>query len=119
MSYGNLIWKLNNNISLSAQKNFLEANHKQTLASLATVEEKNKALIEIFKKSILVGEATKSLAETIQQNIGGANQNIEQSKKMIAVFQEVLIQRLKNMNKEMNERHGQLMKRGWEVRHLG
>ena len=78
------------------QKNFLESNHKQILASLGTVEEKNKALIEILKKSILVDEATKSLAETIQKNVGGTNQNIDQARKMIAILQEVLVQRMKN-----------------------
>jgi len=72
----------------AVQKDFLESNHKQTLASLATVEEKNKALIEILKKSILVDEATKSLVETIQQNIGGTNQNIDQTKKMIGILLE-------------------------------
>ena len=81
------------------QKNFLESNHKQILASLGTVEEKNKALIEILKKSILVDEATKSLAETIQENVGGANQNIDQARKMIALLQEVLVQRMKNAAK--------------------
>jgi len=40
------------------QKNFLESNHKQILASLGTVEAKNKALIEILKKIILVDEST-------------------------------------------------------------
>jgi len=78
------------------QKNFLESNHKQILASLGTVEEKNKALVEILKKSILVDEATKSLAETIQKNVGGTNQNIDQARKMIAILQEVLVQRMTN-----------------------
>ena len=78
------------------QKNFLESNHKQMLASIATVEQKNKALIEILKKSILVDEATKSLAETIQKNVGGANQNIDQARKMIGILQEVLVQRMTN-----------------------
>ena len=82
--------------SRAVQKNFLESNHKQILASLGTVEEKNKALIEILKKSILVDEATKSLAETIQKNVGGTNQNIDQARKMIAILQEVLVQRMKN-----------------------
>ena len=41
------------------QKNFLESNHKQTVATLATIQEKNKGLIEILKKIILVDEATK------------------------------------------------------------
>ena len=82
----------------AAQKNFLEANHRQTLASLATVEEKNKALIEIFKKSILVDEATKSLVETVQQNIGSTNQNIDQTKKMISILQQVLVQRMKSIS---------------------
>jgi len=82
--------------SRAVQKNFLESNHKQILASLGTVEEKNKALVEILKKSILVDEATKSLAETIQKNVGGTNQNIDQARKMIAILQEVLVQRMKN-----------------------
>jgi len=82
--------------SRAVQKNFMESNHKQILASLGTVEEKNKALVEILKKSILVDEATKSLAETIQKNVGGTNQNIDQARKMIAILQEVLVQRMKN-----------------------
>ena len=82
--------------SRAVQKNFMESNHRQILASLGTVEEKNKALIEILKKSILVDEATKSLAETIQKNVGGTNQNIDQARKMIAILQEVLVQRMKN-----------------------
>jgi len=82
--------------SRAVQKNFMESNHKQILASLGTVEEKNKALVEILKKSILVDETTKSLAETIQKNVGGTNQNIDQTRKMIALLQEVLVQRMKN-----------------------
>ena len=82
--------------SRAVQKNFLESNHKQILASLGTVEEKNKALIEILKKSILVDETTKSLAETIQKNVGGTNQNIDQARKMIAILQDVLVKRMKN-----------------------
>ena len=81
----------------AVQKNFLESNHKQAVASLATIDGKNKKLIEIFKKSILVDEATKKLTELIQQNIGGANKNIDQTRKMIGILQEVLVQRLKNM----------------------
>jgi len=82
--------------SRAVQKNFMESNHRQILASLGTVEEKNKALVEILKKSILVDEATKSLAETIQKNVGGTNQNIDQARKMIAILQQVLVQRMKN-----------------------
>ena len=41
------------------QKNLLESNHKQTIATLATIQEKNKGLIEVLKKIILVDEATK------------------------------------------------------------
>ena len=82
--------------SRAVQKNFMESNHRQILASLGTVEEKNKALVEILKKSILVDEATKSLAETIQKNVGGTNQNIDQARKMIAILQEVLVQRMTN-----------------------
>ena len=83
----------------AVQKNFLESNHKRTLASLVTIDEKNKALIEILKKSIMVDEATKNLTEAIQQNIGGTNQNVDQTKKMIAILQEVLVQRMKSMAK--------------------
>jgi len=82
--------------SRAVQKNFMESNHKQILASLGTVEEKNKALVEILKKSILVDETTKSLAETIQKNVGGTNQNIDQARKMIAILQDVLVKRMKN-----------------------
>jgi hypothetical protein len=42
------------------QKNFLESNHKQTIASLSTIQEKNKGLIAVLKKIILVDEATKA-----------------------------------------------------------
>ena len=82
--------------SRAVQKNFMESNHRQILASLGTVEEKNKALVEILKKSILVDETTKSLAETIQKNVGGTNQNIDQTRKMIAILQDVLVKRMKN-----------------------
>ena len=54
------------------QKNFLESNHKQTLASLTTIQEKNKALIEVLKKIILVNETT--------------NQNMDQTKEMVGVL---------------------------------
>ena len=54
------------------QKNFLESNHKQTLASLTTIQEKNKALIEVLKKIIVVNETT--------------NQNIDQTKEMVGVL---------------------------------
>jgi hypothetical protein len=42
------------------QKDFLESNHKQTIASIATIQEKNKGLIGVLKKIILVDEATKT-----------------------------------------------------------
>ena len=56
----------------AVQKNFLESNHKQTLASLTTIQEKNKALIEVLKKIILVNETT--------------NQNMDQTKEMVGVL---------------------------------
>ncbi len=56
----------------AVQKNFLESNHKQTLASLATIQEKNKALIGVLKKIIVVNETT--------------NQNIDQTKEMVGVL---------------------------------
>ena len=67
----------------ASQKNFLKSNHKQMVSSLATIDEKNKMLIEIFKKSILVDEKTKILTEEIQRNLTGANLNIIQTKKLI------------------------------------
>ena len=71
------------------QKNFLESNHKQILASLGTVEAKNKALIEILKKSILVDEYNKVWLRPFRRIVGGTNQNID-ARKMIAILQEVL-----------------------------
>ena len=41
------------------QQNFIETKHQQTIASLATIQEKNKGLIAVLKKIILVDEATK------------------------------------------------------------
>ncbi len=82
------------------QKNSLESNHKQVVASLATMDEKNKSLIGILKKSILVDEETKNLTAAIQLNIEGTNKNIDQTRKTIGVLQEVLIRRLKNMVQE-------------------
>jgi len=82
------------------QKNSLESNHKQVVASLATMDEKNKSLIGILKKSILVDEETKNLTAAIQLNIEGTNKNIDQTRKTIGVLQEVLIRRLKNMAQE-------------------
>jgi hypothetical protein len=56
----------------AVQKNFLESNHKQMLASLTTIQEKNKALIGVLKKIIVVNETT--------------NQNIDQTKEMVGVL---------------------------------
>ena len=56
----------------AVQKNFLESNHKQTPASLTTIQEKNKALIGVLKKIIVVNETT--------------NQNIDQTKEMVGVL---------------------------------
>ena len=39
--------------SRAVQKNFMESNHRQILASLGTVEEKNKALVGIFKTDLI------------------------------------------------------------------
>jgi hypothetical protein len=41
------------------QQNFIETKHKQTTASLVKIQEKNKGLIAVLKKIILVDEATK------------------------------------------------------------
>ena len=78
----------------ASQKNFLESNHKKMVSSLATIDEKNKMLIEIFKKSILVDENTKILTEEIHKNLTGANLNITQTKKLIDSMQKKLIEQM-------------------------
>ena len=65
------------------QENFFDSRHKQTLASLGTLQEKNKALIGVLKKIILIDETT--------------SKNVDQTKKMIVILQEVLVQRMKNI----------------------
>jgi len=78
----------------ASQKNFLESSHKQMASSLATIDEKNKMLIEIFKKSILVDEKTKILTEEIHKNLTGANLNIAQTKELIGSMQKRLIEQI-------------------------
>ena len=78
----------------TSQKNFLESNHKLMISSLATIDEKNKMLIEIFKKSILVDEKTKILTEEIHKNLTGANLNIAQTKELIGSMQKKLIEQV-------------------------
>ena len=78
----------------ASQKNFLESSYKQMALSLATIDEKNKMLIEIFKKSILVDEKTKVLTEEIHKNLTGANLNITQTKKLIDSIQKKLIEQM-------------------------
>ncbi|MBT6600467.1 MAG: hypothetical protein HOB32_02215 [Nitrospina sp.] len=67
----------------AVQENFFDSRHKQTLASLGTLQEKNKALIGVLKKIILIDETT--------------SKNVDQTKKMIVILQEVLVQRMKNI----------------------
>ena len=80
----------------ASQKNFLESNHKQMVSSLATIDEKNKMLIAIFKKSILVDEKTNILTEEIHKNLTGANLNITQTKKLVDSMQKKLIEQMSN-----------------------
>jgi len=61
------------------QKNFLESNHKQILASLGTVETKNKALIEILKKVILVDESTNKAIVDLRQTLVPEIKNIAET----------------------------------------
>ena len=61
------------------QKNFLESNHKQILASLGTVEAKNKALIEILKKVILVDESTNKAIVDLRQTLVPEIKNIAET----------------------------------------
>ncbi len=72
------------------QKNFLESNHKQTIASLSTIQEKNKGLIEILKKIILVDEATKA---TLDKGLLEAKNNQKATtsglKKLVGVSDQV------------------------------
>ncbi len=91
------------------QKNFLESNHKQTIASLSTIQEKNKGLIEILKKIILVDEATKA---TLDKGLLEAKNNQKTTtsglKKLVGVSDQV-----KKHSAEMQEsvkRHSQIGK---------
>jgi hypothetical protein len=91
------------------QKNFLESNHKQTIASLSTIQEKNKGLIEILKKIILVDEATKA---TLDKGLLEAKNNQKATtsglKKLVGVSDQV-----KKHSAEMQEsvkRHSQIGK---------
>jgi len=61
------------------QKNFLESNHKQILASLGTVEAKNKGLIEILKKVILIDEATNKVIVDLRQTLVPEIKNIAEA----------------------------------------
>jgi len=61
------------------QKNFLESNHKQILASLGTVESKNKALIEILKKIILVDESTNKVIVDLRKTLLPEIKNIAEA----------------------------------------
>jgi hypothetical protein len=67
----------------AVQEDFFDSRHKQTLASLGTLQEKNKALIGVLKKIILIDEST--------------SKSVDQTKKMIVILQEVLVQRMKNI----------------------
>jgi hypothetical protein len=64
------------------------------VSSLATIDEKNKMLIEIFKKSILVDEKTKVLTEEIHKNLTGTNLSIIQTKKLIDSMHKQLIEQM-------------------------
>ena len=102
----------------SAQKNSLESNHKQVVAVLAKMGDDNKKLIGVLKQSIMVDEEIKNLTtaiqqeiggtnknidqtrQTIQQEIGGTNANIDQTRQAMGVLQEVLAGRLTNLANE-------------------
>jgi len=102
----------------SAQKNSLESNHKQVVAVLAKMGDDNKKLIAVLKQSIMVDEEIKNLTtaiqqeiggtnknidqtrQTIQQEIGGTNANIDQTRQAMGVLQEVLAGRLTNLANE-------------------
>lgn len=84
----------------AGQKTSLKANHDMVVASLSKMDEKNRTLIEILKKSVVVDEATRALAETLQLNIEDTNKNISQTQKTIGLLQEVLNQRLSAMAAE-------------------
>jgi len=84
----------------AVHENSLKSNQQQVLASLAKMDVDNKQLIAILKQSIMVDEEIKNLTVTIQQNIGGTNNNIDQTRQAMGVLQEVLSSRLANVAKE-------------------
>ena len=63
----------------AVQDNFLGSNHKQILASLGTVEAKNKALIEILKKIILVDESTNKAIVDLRKTLVPEIKNIAET----------------------------------------
>jgi hypothetical protein len=63
----------------AVQENFLGSNHKQILASLGTVEAKNKALIEILKKIILVDESTNKAIVDLRKTLVSEIKNIAET----------------------------------------
>ena len=63
----------------AVQENFLGSNHKQILASLGTVEAKNKALIEILKKIILVDESTNKAIVDLRKTLVPEIKNIAET----------------------------------------
>ena len=78
----------------------LKSNHEQVVAAWAKMDDDNKKLIGILKKSIMVDEEIKNLTKAIQQNIAGTNKNIDQTRQAMGVLQEVLTSRLTNVTKE-------------------
>jgi hypothetical protein len=64
----------------TTHENSLKSNQQQVLTSLAKMDSDNKKLIGIVKKSIMVNEETKSLIASVQENIGGTNKNINQTR---------------------------------------
>ena len=102
----------------AVHENSLKSNHEQVVAAWAKMDDDNKKLIGILKKSIMVNEEIKNLANAIQQNIGGTNKNldqtrqaleqvigdinnnIDQTRQAMSVLHEVLTSRLQNLSNE-------------------
>ena len=106
------------------QKNFLESNHKQILASLGTVEAKNKALIEFLKKIILVDESTNKAIVDLQQTlvpavkkIAGTEANLKMNlhRDLTAVKETQTtttsqLQKLVSLSNQINQQSGKMEK---------
>jgi hypothetical protein len=113
------------------QQNFIESKHKQTTASLATIQEKNKGLIAVLKKVILVDEATKvaldrgllevkknqkTVTSQLKNLVGVSDQitkhstDMKESVKLSSQVEKNIEQSITSVSKQINQKSSQVEK---------